>query len=190
MDEGADITARTQRFSQAARAFTPPSPTRHAKHGPFKAGIVELRQKGASLRLIRELLATADVAVGTVTIARFLAEINGDPIPTRLSSDRATHQLLDFATALPAGRSSVPCRRAHKRLIRPRLDVCAPFQHHRTHENTRWKPIRQAPANEPEKRFAMSHKIDPGDCYLGVVAIDAARVPAGCREWTDTASPA
>jgi hypothetical protein len=44
---------------------------------------VELRQKGASLRLIRELLATVDVAVGTDTIARFLAEINGDPMPRR-----------------------------------------------------------------------------------------------------------
>ena len=46
---------------------------------PLKEGIVELRQKGASLRLIRELLATVDVAVGTDTIARFLAEVNGEP---------------------------------------------------------------------------------------------------------------
>ena len=50
---------------------------------PFKDGIVELRHKGASLRLIRELLATVDVAVGTDTIARFLAEMNGDPMPQR-----------------------------------------------------------------------------------------------------------
>ena len=50
---------------------------------PFKDGIVELRQKGASLRLIRELLATVDVAVGTDTIARFLAEVNGEPMPQR-----------------------------------------------------------------------------------------------------------
>ena len=83
MDEAADITARTQRFNEAARTFTLPSPTRHAKLAPFKDGIVELRQKGASLRLIRELLATVDVAVGTDTIARFLAEVNGDPMPQR-----------------------------------------------------------------------------------------------------------
>ena len=50
---------------------------------PLKDGIVELRQKGASLRLIRELLATVDVAVGTDTIARFLAEVNGDHAPQR-----------------------------------------------------------------------------------------------------------
>lgn len=78
MSEPADVAARTQRFNDAARAFTPPSPSRHAKLMPVKDGIVELRQKGASLRLIRELLATVDLAVGTDTIARFLAEVTGD----------------------------------------------------------------------------------------------------------------
>ncbi len=78
MSEPADIATRTQRFIDAARAFTPPAPSRHAKLMPVKDGIVELRQKGASLRLIRELLATVDVAVGTDTIARFLAELTGD----------------------------------------------------------------------------------------------------------------
>ena len=71
MDEACDITTRTQRFNDAARTFTLPSPTRHAKLAPFKDGIVELRQKGASLRLIRELLATVDVAVGTDTSRAF-----------------------------------------------------------------------------------------------------------------------
>jgi hypothetical protein len=94
MDEAADITARTQRFNQAARTFTPPSPTRHAKLLPFKDGIVELRQKGASLRLIRELLATVDVAVGTDTIARFLAEMNGDPMPQRLAKRTGPRRLV------------------------------------------------------------------------------------------------
>jgi hypothetical protein len=83
MGEAADITMRTQRFNDAARTFTLPLSSRHAKLVPFKDGIVELRQKGASLRLIRELLATVDVAVGTDTIARFLAEMNGDPMPQR-----------------------------------------------------------------------------------------------------------
>jgi hypothetical protein len=83
MSEAADIAARTQRFNDAARIFTLPSPSRHAKLMPLKDGIVELRQKGASLRLIRELLATVDVSVGTDTIARFLAEVNGDHTPQR-----------------------------------------------------------------------------------------------------------
>jgi hypothetical protein len=44
---------------------------------PMKDGIVELRQKGVSLRLIREFLASGGVAVGTDTIAPSLAELNG-----------------------------------------------------------------------------------------------------------------
>ena len=78
MSDPNDIAARTQRFNDAVRTFTPPSPIRHAKLMPFKDGIVELRQKGASLRLIQELLATANVGVGTDTIARFLAEVTGE----------------------------------------------------------------------------------------------------------------
>ncbi len=83
MDEATDIAARTQRFTEAARAFTLPSPSRQTKLAPFAEGIVELRQKGASLRLIRELLATVGVAVGTDTIARFLAEANREPMAQR-----------------------------------------------------------------------------------------------------------
>lgn len=78
MSDPTDIAARTQRFRDAARAFTPPPPTRYAKLMPLKDGIIELREKGASLRLIRELLATVDVAVSIDTIARFLAEVNGE----------------------------------------------------------------------------------------------------------------
>src|SRR6202030_3697566 len=83
MSEPAETATRTQRFNEAVRDFKLPSPTRHAKLMPLKDGIVELRQKGASLRLIRELLATVDVAVGTDTIARFLAEVNGEQPPRR-----------------------------------------------------------------------------------------------------------
>jgi hypothetical protein len=78
MSDLTDIAGRTQRFRDAVRAFTRPSPMRHAKLMPMKDGIIELRQKGASLRLIRELLATVDVAVSIDTIARFLAEVNGE----------------------------------------------------------------------------------------------------------------
>jgi hypothetical protein len=39
---------------------------------PLREGIIELREKGASLRLIRELLLIVDVSVGIDTIARFL----------------------------------------------------------------------------------------------------------------------
>jgi hypothetical protein len=93
MDKAADIAARTQRLNQAARTFTLPSPTRRAKLLPFKDGIVELRQKGASLRLIRELLATVDVAVGTDTIARFLAEVIGESISPRAAERTSSRRL-------------------------------------------------------------------------------------------------
>ena len=83
MSEVDDISARAQRFNDAVRTFTPPSPPRHAKLMPMKEGIVELRQKGASLRLIRELLATVGVFVSVDTIARFLAEVNGEAAPPR-----------------------------------------------------------------------------------------------------------
>jgi hypothetical protein len=71
MSDLTDIAARTQRFRDAVRAFTPLPPKRHAKLMPMKEGIIELRQKGASLRLIRELLATVGVAVSIDTIAPF-----------------------------------------------------------------------------------------------------------------------
>jgi len=83
MSDSADIAARTQRFNDAARTFTPTAPPRHAKLMPLKEGIVELRQKGASLRLIRELLLTVGVAVSADTIARFLAEVAGESTPRR-----------------------------------------------------------------------------------------------------------
>jgi hypothetical protein len=111
MSNASDTTARTQRFNDAVRSFTPPSPTRHAKLMPLKEGMVELRQKGASLRLIRELLATVDVAVGTDTIARFLAEVNGDSPPQR-SSKRSTRRRVapSLSEPSPPVRSPVPAQ--------------------------------------------------------------------------------
>ena len=105
MDESTDITARTRRFNEAARAFTQPSPSRHAKLMPFKDGIVELRQKGGSLRLIRELLATVNVAVGTDTIARFIAEVNGEPASPRTSkrTSRRSRRHSEFAAKTNGG---------------------------------------------------------------------------------------
>jgi hypothetical protein len=106
MSDLTDITARTQRFRDAVRAFTRPSPMRHAKLMPMKEGIIELRQKGASLRLIHELLATVGVAVGTDTIARFLAEVNGEE-PLRRSSKRPNRRRA-AVPVMPTAPTSVP----------------------------------------------------------------------------------
>ncbi len=119
MSEPTDIAGRTSRFNEAARAYTPPSPSRHAKLMPFKDGIVELRQKGGSLRLIRELLATVGVAVGTDTIARFIAEVNGEPLPERPAKRTQRRRVIapgvnamrpaaEPASALPLSRPSTP----------------------------------------------------------------------------------
>ena len=119
MNEPTDIAGRTSRFNEAARAYTPPSPSRHAKLMPFKDGIVELRQKGGSLRLIRELLATVGVAVGTDTIARFIAEVNGEPLPERPAKRTQRRRVIapganamrpaaGLGSALPLSRSSTP----------------------------------------------------------------------------------
>ena len=124
MSESADIAARTQRFNDAVRAFTPPSPTRHAKLMPLKDGIVELRQKGASLRMIRELLATVGVAVSTDTIARFLAEVNGEPASERL--------IETFAAPSCRHRSSAFHHNRRLRLRFPRPQAESPPERPRT----------------------------------------------------------
>ena len=49
MSDPTDIAARTQRFRDAVRAFTPPPPKRHAKANADERPHHELRQKGASL---------------------------------------------------------------------------------------------------------------------------------------------
>src|SRR5437588_11212235 len=74
---------------------------------PMKEGIIEVRQEGASPRLTHESLATVDVAVGTDTIARFLAEVNGHQ-PTRRSSKRSSCR----RTAVPVMPTTSPSVRA------------------------------------------------------------------------------
>ena len=124
MSEVDDISTRAQRFNDAVRTFTPPSPTRHAKLMPMKEGIVELRQKGASLRLIRELLATVGVFVGIDMIARFLAEVNGDASPPRSRrrisyrravSAKATKTSPPAQALAPTARTEAPAERQRTR---------------------------------------------------------------------------
>lgn len=88
MSQSTDIGAQTARFAEAVRAFAPVCASRYAKLLPFKDGIVELRQKGASYRLIRELLATAGVAVAVDTIGNFVREVVEQRPPSRPSRSR------------------------------------------------------------------------------------------------------
>jgi hypothetical protein len=98
------IARQTARFSEAVRAFAPVCAKRYAKLLPFKDGIVELRQKGASYRLIRELLATIDVAVAVDTIGNFVREVIEQRTPSRPT--RRRHAVRPLSE--PAGSSALP----------------------------------------------------------------------------------
>jgi hypothetical protein len=104
MSQSTDIAAQTARFTEAARAFAPVCASRYAKLLPFKDGIVELRQKGASYRLIRELLATADVAVAVDTIGNFVREVIEQRPPSRTARSRRPVR----AVSEPSTARSVP----------------------------------------------------------------------------------
>jgi hypothetical protein len=112
MSDATDSDTRTQRFNDAVRTFEPPLPRRQAKLMPFKDGIIELRQKGASLNLIRELLATIDVAVSNATIARFVAEITDTATPPRqrqrFDRKRGVAQNADRRRSVPVPVISAP----------------------------------------------------------------------------------
>jgi len=127
MSEPAETATRTQRFNEAVRDFKLPSPSRHAKLMPLKDGIVELRQKGASLRLIRELLATVDVAVGTDTIARFLAEVNGEQPPHR-SSKRSRRRRAAVPVPIAAPPTTTPTPRPSPSKSTPTPNTAAPSE--------------------------------------------------------------
>lgn len=94
MTQSTDIASPAARFSEAVRAFAPVRTSRYAKLLPFKDGIVELRQKGASYRLIRELLATADVAVAVDTIGNFVREVVEQRPPSRPGTRRRPFRTL------------------------------------------------------------------------------------------------
>jgi hypothetical protein len=101
MTQSADTAAQTARFTEAVRAFSPVCATRYAKLLPFKEGIIELRQKGASYRLIRELLATVDVAVAVDTIGNFVREVVEQRPPARPSSRRRNVRSLSDPSPAP-----------------------------------------------------------------------------------------
>jgi hypothetical protein len=83
MKTNPDIAAQTERFDEAARAFTPVCKARYAKLLPFRDGIVQLREKGASYDLIRELLIAAGLTVAVDTIGNFVREVIEQREPQR-----------------------------------------------------------------------------------------------------------
>ena len=78
-------------------AVTEPLRKAHA----LNENIIELRQKNASLRLIRELLAAVNVTIGTDTIARLPIDVNGE-LPLQRPPKRFARRRAAVANATPA----------------------------------------------------------------------------------------
>ncbi len=79
MSDASAADAPTQRFAEAVRNFAGVPPKRFAALLPHRDGIAELRQKGASFGMIRELLAMAGIEVAADTVRRFYREIIEEP---------------------------------------------------------------------------------------------------------------
>ncbi len=79
MSEATVADAPTARFAEAVRNFAGVPPKRFAVLLPHRDGIAELRQKGASFGMIRELLAMAGIEVAADTVRRFYREVIEEP---------------------------------------------------------------------------------------------------------------
>ena len=79
MSDAAVAEQRSQRFAEAVRSFAGAPPKRFAALLPHREGIAELRQKGASFGMIRELLAMAGIEVAADTVRRFYREVIEEP---------------------------------------------------------------------------------------------------------------
>lgn len=79
MTDVAAAEERTQRFADAVRNFAGVPPKRFAVLLPHREGIAELRQKGASFGMIREILAMAGVEVAADTVRRFYRDVIEEP---------------------------------------------------------------------------------------------------------------
>ena len=75
MSDGTNDESLRRQFTDFARNFKPVGQKRYAKLIPFKDGIAELRQKGASYRLIREALDALGVKVALDTLGRFCRDV-------------------------------------------------------------------------------------------------------------------
>ena len=96
---------RTQRFAEAVRNFTGVPPKRFAALLPHREGIAELRQKGASFGMIREILAMAGIEVAADTVRRFYREVIEEP---RTGGKRSTKRGRPAAPAQLNSPTSMP----------------------------------------------------------------------------------
>jgi hypothetical protein len=86
VSDAASAEQRKERFAEAVRSFAGVPPKRFAALLPLREGIAELRLKGASFGMIRELLAIAGIEVATDTVRRFYREVIEEPRPAAKTS--------------------------------------------------------------------------------------------------------
>ena len=79
MSDAVAAEQQSQRFTEAVRNFPGVPPKRFAALLRHRDGIAELRQKGASFGMIRELLAIAGIEVAADTVRRFYREAIEEP---------------------------------------------------------------------------------------------------------------
>ena len=96
---------RTQRFAEAVRNFAGVPPKRFAALLPHRDGIAELRQKGASFGMIREILSMAGIEVAADTVRRFYREVIEEP---RFGAKRSGKRERTATPAQPASPTAAP----------------------------------------------------------------------------------
>jgi hypothetical protein len=75
MNHDKSTESQRQRFAEAAQAFTGIPHKRFAALMPFRDSITQLRSKGASFALIRDMLDTISVTSSTDSVRRFVREV-------------------------------------------------------------------------------------------------------------------
>jgi hypothetical protein len=96
VSDAAAAEERTQRFAEAVRSFAGVPPKRFAALLPHRDGIAELRRKGASFVMIREILAMAGIEVAADTVRRFYRQVIEDP---RTGTERSSKRERSAAPA-------------------------------------------------------------------------------------------
>ena len=108
MSDASAADARTQRFAEAVRNFAGVPPKRFAALLAHRDGIAELRLKGASFGMIRELLAMAGIEVAADTVRRFYREVIEESRSGAKRSPKRERASAPHSPAIPTSSPSPP----------------------------------------------------------------------------------
>ena len=108
MSDASSTDERTQRFAEAVRNFAGVPPKRFAVLLPHRDGIAELRLKGASFGMIRELLAMAGIEVAADAVRRFYREVIEEPRNGAKRSPKRERASVPHSPAIPTSSPSPP----------------------------------------------------------------------------------